>query len=335
MNASPRRRSLRAKLLLLCASVVVALGIAEFALRVLDIPPVHTPRMALYNFRMLPGLDGAWEIPPGSEVRFQWDGDPYGRLPLHAHMVATVNEHGLRGPAPPQGEPTTLFLGDSFTFGEGVEDEQTFVRRVEASLGPDAGSCVNAGVPGFGTVHQAARLPDWLRTFQPQAVVLVFVLNDPVPADDVALRDNDLTRTSGESTARFRIASLFQRLRSSRDTVRWYESYYTGDRAQEWVRSRAALAEIHALCEAADTPLGVALFPLLYQVSDSPFAPLHEMVETTCGDLGIPYLDLTAALAAEAESELWVHPTDHHPNARAHELVAEPLSAFVRELRQR
>jgi hypothetical protein len=37
-------------------------------------------------------------------------------------------------------------------------------------------------------------------------------------------------------------------------------------------------------------------------------------------------------LAREPDRALWVHPTDHHPDARAHELAAEAIAPFVESL---
>jgi hypothetical protein len=48
--------------------------------------------------------------------------------------------------------------------------------------------------------------------------------------------------------------------------------------------------------------------------------------------MGAPVLDLTAALAREPDHALWVHPADHHPDARAHELAAEAIAPFVESL---
>ena len=48
-------------------------------------------------------------------------------------------------------------LGDSFTFGEGVPDEETFVARLDAALRGEGLQVLNAGVAGHGTVEEAAR----------------------------------------------------------------------------------------------------------------------------------------------------------------------------------
>ena len=42
-------------------------------------------------------------------------------------------------------------------------------------------------------------------------------------------------------------------------------------------------------------------------------------------------IDLLPALRAQPCDQLWVYPSDHHPNERAHALAAEALAEAVRE----
>jgi hypothetical protein len=63
-----------------------------------------------------------------------------------------VNEHGLRGAA--LGLPMTnavLVVGDSTTFGLGVEEDETFSARLAATLGDRP--VVNAGIPTYGPLE--------------------------------------------------------------------------------------------------------------------------------------------------------------------------------------
>jgi lysophospholipase L1-like esterase len=75
------------------------------------------------------------------------------------------------------------------------------------------------------------------------------------------------------------------------------------------------------------------LFPELYRLdSGHPFVEIHALVGEACAELGIPVLDLfAAAFRGRNPKALWVHPSDHHPNARAHRLAGEALAGFVRE----
>lgn len=79
---------------------------------------------------------------------------------------------GARGPASGL-PPAVIFIGDSFTFGWGLGDGQTFVDRFceKARL-----KCANLGMPGTGTRIQLDILERYLMTegWRPTVVYLVF-----------------------------------------------------------------------------------------------------------------------------------------------------------------
>jgi hypothetical protein len=55
-------------------------------------------------------------------------------------------------PSAPPGAPTFLFIGDSFTFGQGLRDDQTVASQF-AELNDRQVHAVNLGVPGYGLNH--------------------------------------------------------------------------------------------------------------------------------------------------------------------------------------
>lgn len=68
----------------------------------------------------------------------------------------TIDEHGLRTTPGSGGVgPAIVFFGGSFTFGEGVEDDETLPARTAAWLG-DGTRILNAGFHGYGP-HQMLR----------------------------------------------------------------------------------------------------------------------------------------------------------------------------------
>ena len=123
-----------------------------------------------------------------------------------------VNSKGLRGPevdyAKPVGEMRLLVLGDSFTFAEQVNQDETYTQRLEDRLnatgGPTRFRVLNAGSNGWGTVNELVYLAEEGLRYQPDVVVLaLYAGNDmsdnyrrvPSPADaeraDLALRGVD------------------------------------------------------------------------------------------------------------------------------------------------
>ena len=100
-------------------------------------------------------------------------------------VTVTTNAIGLRGSevpgAKPRGVRRILALGDSFTFGDGVQLDETWPRQLEQRLnaaGPEY-EVVNAGVGGYGTAHELLLSGTLVPSVQPDLVVLGFsVVND-------------------------------------------------------------------------------------------------------------------------------------------------------------
>ncbi len=336
MSARGGRHRWSARLLAVALGLLVALGLAELGLRLTG-AGFHRPRSAEYHFVSRPG-ERFWRLDPQRPPEHAWDGDPYGVLPPGARLRYPIGAHGYRGDPPPPGRPRVLVVGDSFTFGEGVAEPDTFAARLGRAFAgrspPPA--VVNAGVPGYGTQEEAALLPELLAAFDPRLVLLVVVPNDAVPlADALAAPDGINVRDAGPPSG-LRLWALLRgvvrRSEAERALDDWYLSYHAGARAAHGRAADAALASMLARLREAGRPAAVALFPLLHRLKERPLAAIHDACARRCRAEGVPFLDLSDALAGEPERRLWVHPTDHHPNARAHELAAAALAPFLEPL---
>lgn len=99
----------------------------------------------------------------------------------------SINDDGHRGPraGPKQADRLRIVaVGDSFTFGYGVEEEQAWPRRLETLLaagGGDGPEVVNLGVGGYGTWEEARLLEQERGRLAPDlALVAFYVGNDPL-----------------------------------------------------------------------------------------------------------------------------------------------------------
>lgn len=92
-----------------------------------------------------------------------------------------TNSLGLRGPELKPETQRILLLGDSYTFGYGVDDDETFAARLQHILkheGPDGWEVVNGGVSGFGAMQShifARRIWD---DIEPRIVIYTHCGND-------------------------------------------------------------------------------------------------------------------------------------------------------------
>lgn len=144
------------RLALSMGSVVVALTVAEMALRWYGHAKNIDFRLYLREItnseRLPPSIwlleDGLVALKPLSQgLAFSSD--------FSVHYA--INEVGLRDRplAAHQQKLTLLAIGDSYTFGEGVESGATFVDRLESKLGVNL---LNLGVPGYGLGFAFAHL---------------------------------------------------------------------------------------------------------------------------------------------------------------------------------
>ncbi len=84
----------------------------------------------------------------------------------------SITQDGYRSPLA-KGNPETIFIGDSFTYAQGVSDQQTFPAIYCKAKGIQ---CANLGVPGASTLYEADRLEYYLRkkNWSPNYVNLFF-----------------------------------------------------------------------------------------------------------------------------------------------------------------
>jgi len=177
----------KSKVALLVLSCVVAFGIAEILARLILVPP-----------QVVTVTDNAerqsFTLPVHPEQGYVYVETDTGRR-LRANADITIENHALsrrririqtnslgyrnREVGPKQGT-RLLFLGDSITFGDYLDEEDTFVRQVEALAQANGRQweTVNAGVGAIGLKEELSILLETGLSIEPDVVVLGFYLND-------------------------------------------------------------------------------------------------------------------------------------------------------------
>jgi GDSL-like Lipase/Acylhydrolase len=161
-------RRLLSNLLLAGVAVVATLGLAELAAR--HVLPEWRPENGSRLFWRYDPLLG-WSHQPGSEGIHE-------KADFAVHVVTSAQ--GLRDRLYPEarvpGLCRMIAVGDSFTWGFGVEDGQIWHERIEAAH-PDW-EILNAGVAGYATDQELLYLEKRGLAFQPDVVLLLLHPND-------------------------------------------------------------------------------------------------------------------------------------------------------------
>jgi len=244
-------------------------------------------------------------------------------------------------------------IGDSFTEGMGVKEEDTYARVLHRLLntGAEAGhwEVFNCGRRGydFPAIHD---LFETVLALEPDVVVYGMVLNDAVRSEQFQarqaylndwildrgrmVRDED-DRRPGPWDLRLSafVRDRVESYRVGRDTTRWYRDMYGAPNREGWERTQAYLRDMNGQSHARGGRFLVASWPLLVGLEGRyPFADVSETIGRFCLSAGIARQDLLSALYGQPDESLWVHPVDHHPNETAHRLVGESLVEPVRRL---
>lgn len=176
MTASGRRTATGRRLrwlAVLALQAVLALALAELALRLFrPAPRGYSP---LYRF------DAELGYTVAEDLDLDYQGSDY-----QVHI--STDELGARRHPPAAGRPTgapltVMVLGDSYTFGIGVDDDQTWPYHLEQLLADalpgTTARVVNLGVPGYGLTQMRLLAERHFEALNPRLLVVMMCSNDP------------------------------------------------------------------------------------------------------------------------------------------------------------
>jgi len=249
----------------------------------------------------------------------------------------------------PRRRRQVAIVGDSFTFGEGVANEQTLGYLLGRAF-PEI-NFRNLGVPGINAPLVQDRVRDHLGAWPAVPTVIYFYnLNDALVPDGVdhnsycvigdflceALSDPD--QGSSRLLELSSILSLLQRQRRLQERtqrVLWgFQEAYFGKRNKPYLRDTlAVLSSMHRELKSHGGRLHVVIYPVLFRAAEGeyPFLRIHGLLMEACKRRGLSCLDGYRAFAGPATwSTYRVHPADSHPNGRANWRLVQYLSSRLK-----
>lgn len=245
---------------LLLGSLLIGGGLVELGIRfaVPQMYEVHPNGLwqlsKTLGCRMTPGFDGT-HVAPEFRVRVR------------------ISEQGLRdrayGPKRP-GRFRVLALGDSFTFGFGVDAEDAYPKQLERLLRANRrGSeydVINAGAPGYATNQELQYLKEDGLAYQPDLVLIGFfaandVKDNLLPPDRFTIVGGYLYDKQGyEQAVRLRRQRFGQLPIPFKDTL-WAHSHayrFFADRYHRWLVESGRRTQPVESPSPASTPVPVA-----------------------------------------------------------------------------
>jgi lysophospholipase L1-like esterase len=326
--------------------LLLVFAAAELVLRLCGLPapadPSEAPPGQLESTKH-PRL--GWIFPASAEGVFR-------RGPGEA--VERTNSLGLRSPEIDAADSTAtriLVTGDSFAFGWGVRESESFPRRLEEMLRERLPGrridVVNAAVPGYSVWQQRAMVERLAEEMRPDAVVCTFSLsNDPI--DEVRIRrfvpDRLAEYSPRPMDARSALASLIEKSR----VLGWIDlrtrgaQFQIGNVLPGAVKAAgASLGELVLSCRERGAPVLLVLVPRRAEIADAGVSRAaarfmtggaRRMWARVLERHSVPGVDVSAAVAAADAREPAYLPDDPHWTPAGNEAVARALVEPVTEL---
>ncbi len=323
---------MKKNLLLAGLSLLVAMAAAEVGLRAAGTlaPPPYppTPRLPeLYTGYPAYG----YALRPSRTMRYDYP-------PEHPRTLTVVsNSDGFRNRREfdeADDRPRILIVGDSYTFGEGVEAEERFSDLIESR---EPGWRVdNMGMTGFGPDLMIMALESLAPKADPDIVVLALAFDDfrrvraryagmGFPSPRFELGDRGLARVPFPTPKPWERSHLVHGFLMALEDARLREPLGAG----EWRINRAILDRFRELA-------GEHGFqPVLVYLAGPWTGALHQrraaFVREYGEEHGIPAVDVSEAIHSADPDEVYL-PRNSHYSAAGHAVVASELEPLLRDL---
>lgn len=269
-----------------------------------------------------------------------------------------INSFGMRDSAlsleKAPGEFRIAVLGDSVAFGNGVEQNESFPEQLElmlSQLNLSANvSVLNFGVNGYNTLQEVEVFKDKVLGFDPDLVLVAYVLNDPFDMDENEMKDNLLKPQVDTSQCRLeyvdiRVSCGLKRFLGRSGALRFvkYRFNYLAYRVEfgDFISRLyendtlyrknvlTPLTELSALSQEKlnSTPV-LVVFPVVSSLDQEPYkySYIHERVLNDAQGLGFVTLDLLGTYKAYKKDEIEMVKGDFiHPSVLGHRLAADSI----------
>jgi len=281
------------------------------------------------------------QLTPGLRVKQGYDRPRWDYFDEQGCILIEHNSTGFRDEEfqleKPAGEFRVLAIGDSFTYGSGVLMEDAWPHVLERRLG-ESGRKVQVINCGFAAGYSPASYETWLESdgllLEPDLVVIGFCLNDMGAnnGNDVPMLSYKTVSTAGYSLA---LIDHFMTAWENREAKNHPPDFaaIVKERPKAWIATQAGLRNMKRILDEKQIPLVIAVIPMVSQLDRDPYPyeVLHVMINDFCRSNELLCVDTKSAFIGKNEVDLWVHPTDQHPNPEGQQMIGDGVFEFLEQ----
>ncbi len=258
-----------------------------------------------------------------------------------------INQYGFRereiSKQKDPGVYRIAIVGDSYTYGQGIPEDDRFSARIERQLNSVSKryEVLNFGRPGAETIDHIRMLEDVFEV-KPDYILLQWFSNDVEghqksgrPKPYRLFPSDYLSGWLHKNSALFYLINAkWSQLQSQTGIIETYQDSmlrrFSDPDSADSRRANQELNEFIALVKNSNIPTGIVMFPNLVETGNSvenyPYGFLFDRVMDACVRNDIQCLDLRPVFAhISPATQLWANRLDPHPGSLANEMAAEAI----------
>lgn len=246
-----------------------------------------------------------------------------GYLSLEPPTVISTNSHGLRDYEytirKPRNTTRIICLGDSVTFGEGVNLSDSFSKVLERKLNLNSSrryEVLNFGVFAYGTLNELELLERKALNYSPDIVVLMMLYNDYQNIGDIQ-KDNQLLETLRKKLLQNSSLHISQYLEKEVVMLEYMRNEKKSNDTEKFNLIKAPLDGIISLCHQHNISLVVVQYYGNYPHMES----IREYLKNNNVDV-VRLNDSPIVLSHLNEKISFPYP-DGHPTQLGHKIIAD------------
>jgi len=267
-----------------------------------------------------------YELIPNTRLKYN------GWIVKFKTTIQTINSGGFRGREysieKPSGVYRIVVLGDSLTFGQGVNDNETFPYYLEELLNKKNISAkrfevLNFGVPGYNTLQEVEAFKVKALKYSPDLVIIAHVSNDIENVSEI------------QETCHKLYDEYLSKPYKMDDNLN-LKGYFT-DKSEEMYYSKIKKMPFDEVFQIVQIPMeelynlsvskNFSLMIMHFPSSDTQ----NEKLSNFSNRKGLCYLDLQKAYIDKHLYKEILHPKDPHPTPYAYQVVSEYISNKIFE----
>jgi len=223
-----------------------------------------------------------------------------------------------------------IIIGDSFTYGYGVLQEESFPKRLEVSSNGNL-EVFNFGYPGWNIGNEVQGFYQAL-AFNPDMIILAFTFNDLEPYRSKFQQREDVLYNPfpyyGNSflikhSRIYRLLLFAYHNSQGTDNFLDTSKIRFNKRSYAWQEYVVSMRYMHYLAAKNNIEFTVLLFPM--PVEGYPFRPYLLQVKEFLLTNNFQVIDLSDVYDQNELSEMVISSSDPHPSVYAHRTVAAEL----------